>query len=52
MSKQELEARLEKVEEQIWWLNMADRFRPDEEAQWNRLWAEKKRLEEQIRRLS
>lgn len=52
MSKQELEARLEKVEEQIWWLNMADRFRPDEEAEWNRLHDEKRKLEEQIRRMS
>lgn len=49
MSKAEIKGRIEKLEERIWWLNMADRFRPDEEAEWRRLHHELESLKRQLK---
>lgn len=49
MSKAEIEGRIAKLEDRIWWLEMADRFRPDEEAEWRRAWHELNSLKKQLK---
>ena len=50
MTKQEIEKRIEEIEDRIWWINMADRYTYEDRQILNKLYKELRKLREELKK--